>query len=196
MDKFSVERYTDSETGQRLLQLLVRDDIFALMVMDTDEFCEIVPELRDMVGFDQHNPHHPYDIWMHTAHCVASIEPDPILRLTMLMHDIGKPSTFYFTEDAVGHFNRHEAKSEKITRERLNGLGFYEDTVETVALLVRNHDKGIPETELGRWLSDIGEERLRLLLDVKEADARSHDAKYKKLQLARVVTLRRIMNES
>jgi len=196
MDKYSVERYTDSEAGQRLLRLLMRDDIFTVMILDSDEFCDIVPEARDMVGFDQHNPHHPYDVWVHTAHCVASVDPDPILRLAMLMHDVGKPSTFYFTEDVVGHFNRHEAKGERITRERLAELGFTEETIETIAFLVRNHDKGIPETEIGRWLTEVGEERLKLLLDVKEADARSHDAKYKKLQIARVETLRRILNES
>jgi len=166
------------------------------MILDSEKFCEIVPEARDMVGFDQYNLHHPYNAWIHTAHCVACVAPDPILRLAMLMHDIGKPSTFYFTEDAVGHFNRHEAKGEKITRERLSDLCFTEETIETIAFLVRNHDKGIPETELGRWLSEAGEERLRLLLDVKEADARSHGAKYKKLQIARVMTLRRILNES
>lgn len=196
MEKFSAERYTDSEAGQRLLKLLMRDDVYAGMVLDYEDYCEIVPEARELVGFDQHNPHHPYDVWVHTAHCVACIEPDPVLRLAMLMHDLGKPSTFYFTEDVVGHFNRHEAKGEKLTRERLSELGFNEEVIETIAFLVRNHDKGIAETELGRLLTEYGEKKLRLLLDVKEADARSHDAKYKKLQLARVTTLRRILNES
>jgi len=112
------------------------------------------------------------------------------------MHDVGKPQTFYFAEDAVGHFNRHEAKGEKLVRERLPKLGFDAETIETVAVLVRNHDKGISETELGRWLLELGEKRLRMLLDVKEADSRSHDAKYSKKQVAKVIELRRILNES
>ena len=196
MDRFPVERYTKSEAGQWLMRLLMRDDVFVRLILDSDEVCEVVPEADAMVGFDQCNPHHPYDVWIHTAHCVASVAPDPILRLALLMHDIGKPSTFYFAEDAVGHFNRHEAKGEKIVRERLPELGFDNNIVETVAVLVRNHDKGISENELWRWHTELGEERLGMLLDVKEADARSHDAKYKKSQLARVIELRRILNES
>jgi len=194
--KLSYEEYTGSEAGQRLLGLLMRNDVYAKMILDAEEFYEIVPEVQDMVGFDQCNPHHPYDIWVHTAHCVASSRKDPVLRLALLMHDTGKPSTFYFTEDEVGHFNRHEAKGEKIVRERLPCLGFDAETVDTVAALVRNHDKGISDTEFSRWLSDLGEKRLSMLFEVKEADARSHGAKYKKGQLARVVELRRILNES
>jgi len=196
VNELSFERYTGCAEGQRLLRLLVRDDVFSKMILDADEFCGIVREARDMIGFDQRNPHHPFDVWVHTAHSVASAAPDPILRLALLMHDVGKPSTFYFTEDAVGHFNRHEAKSERIVRERLPGLGFGPDTVETVAILVRNHDKGISDTELGRWLNELGEERLRMLLDVKEADSRSHDAKYSEKQIARITELRRILNDS
>jgi len=194
MNSFSAEQFTESEAGQRLLRFLLRDDVFARLVLDADEVCEIVPEARAMIGFDQRNPHHPFDVWIHTAHSIASAAPDPILRLALLMHDTGKPSTFYQTEDAVGHFNRHEAKGEKIVRERLPKLGYDADTIETVAVLVRNHDKGISDTELGRWLSELGEKRFRMLLDLKEADARSHDVKYKNNQIARVTELRRLIN--
>ena len=195
MDKYDFGRYTGSEEGQRLLGLLTRDDIYARLLLDADEVCDIVPEAREMIGFDQRNPHHPYDVWVHTAHCVASSPPRPLLRLALLMHDIGKPEAFYMTEDEVGHFNRHDAKGEKITRERLDKIGFGEEAIEEVAFLVLNHDKGIPETEWKRWLDDFGEDRFRSLLDVKEADARSHDDKYKKIQLARVAELRRHLDE-
>jgi len=190
-----MELYSKSEAGQWLLKLLVRDDVFARLILDSDEISEVVPEIDAMIGFDQCNPHHPYDLWTHTANCVASVAPDPVLRLTMLMHDTGKPSTFYFTEDEVGHFNRHEAKGEKIVRERLAELRVNKDTIETIAILVRNHDKGISENELERWINEIGEERLRMLLDIKEADARSHGEKYKIKQLSRVAELRRLLSE-
>ena len=190
-----MERYTGSEAGQRLLQMLVRDDVFARMMLDADAICEVVPEIRDMIGFNQCNPHHPYDAWVHTAHCVAFAAPDPVLRLTLLLHDIGKPSTFYRTEGIVGHFHRHEAKGEKMVRERLPTLGFDESTIETVAVLVRNHDRVITEAELGRWLDELGEERLKLLLDVKEADARAHDKKFNKIQLAKILVIRQVLDE-
>ena len=191
MTESAVEAYTDNEAGRRLLKLLLRDDIFSVLILYADEVCDAVPEVRAMVDFDQRNPHHPYDIWVHTAHCVAYAAPVPILRLALLMHDIGKPETFYLAEDAVGHFNRHEKKGEEITRKRLAALGFDRDVIETIAVLVRRHDKGIAETELEHWFEELGRERLLFLLDIKEADARSHEAGYRRIQLARVAALRR-----
>ena len=176
-----------------MLQLLVRDDIFSKLILEHDEVCDIVPEVREMIGFDQSNPHHPYDVWVHTAHSVASAQPDPMLRLALLMHDIGKPVTFYRTEDAVGHFNRHEAEGERIVRNRLPELGFNEETVETIAVLVRNHDKKISASDLDQSIAEFGIARLNMLLDLKEADSRSHDAKYKISQIANIEELRRIM---
>jgi len=196
MKRFVPEPHTESAEGRRLLALLMRDDVFTRLILDADEVCAIVPEARAMICFDQCNPHHPYDAWVHTAHSVASAAPVPILRLALLMHDLGKPGTFYLTEDEVGHFNRHERKGEEIVRTRLSKLGFDEDTVETVAALVCRHDVGIAETEIGRLLNELGAERLLLLLDVKEADARSHDAKYKNQQLARVEMLRQTVKTS
>ena len=194
--RINMEPHTECAEGRRLLALLKRDDVFARLILDADEICDIVPEARAMVGFDQCNPHHPYDAWVHTAHCVASAAPVPILRLAMLMHDLGKPGTFYRTEDAVGHFNRHEKRGEEIARGRLPSLGFDEDTVETVAALVFRHDMRIAENEVGRLLNELGAELFSLLLDVKEADARSHDARYKNQQLARTETLRKIVKIS
>ena len=196
MGKFTEKINTANARGRRLIQILVRDDVFSRLALDVDEVSEIVPEVRAMVGFDQRNPHHPYDAWIHTAHCVASADPIPILRLAMLMHDLGKPGTFYLAEDEVGHFDHHERRGEEIARNRLPGLGFDADTVDTVALLVGRHDKGIAETDLQRWIDEFGMERFQLLLDVKEADARSHDAKYKNYQLAKVASLRRLLKIS
>jgi len=198
VDKFAEKEkiYTEDERGRRLIQILVRDDVFARLTLDACEIGEIVPETQAMVGFDQRNPHHPYDAWIHTAHCVACADPIPVLRLAMLMHDLGKPETFYMAEDEVGHFNHHEKRGEEIARSRLPELGFDADTVDTVALLVGRHDKGIAETDLQRWIDEFGMERFQLLLDVKEADARSHDAKYKNYQLAKVASLRHLLKAS
>ena len=46
-----------------------------------------------MVAFDQRNPHHCYDLFLHTMHTVAGIkETAPaLLRVAAFFHDIGKP---------------------------------------------------------------------------------------------------------
>ena len=40
------------------------------------------PEILPMVGFDQRNGHHCYDVWEHTLHAMEKVKPEPELRLT------------------------------------------------------------------------------------------------------------------
>ena len=61
----------------------------------------VVPEILPMVGFDQRNAHHCYDVWTHTAVAVDHVPPELPLRLAMLFHDIGKPDTFSLGEDGA-----------------------------------------------------------------------------------------------
>lgn len=139
---------------------------------------QFIPEIRPMFGFDQHNPHHSYDVWEHTIHCVEAVEPEPVLRMTMFLHDIGKPDCFTQGPDGVGHFYGHPAKSAEIARGILNRLRFDKKTSGTVLMLVRNHDLPLfPEERcLRRRLNLLGERNLRLLVRVEEADAKSKAA--------------------
>ena len=51
----------------------------------------ILPEWDAMVGVEQHTPHHKYDVAGHTLCAMKNVKKDKILRLTMLLHDMGKP---------------------------------------------------------------------------------------------------------
>ena len=70
-------------------------------------FAQIIPELRDTLGFDQHSVHHAFDLFTHTAQVVQAVPPELPLRLAALLHDIGKPVTFYLDEKGSGHFPDH-----------------------------------------------------------------------------------------
>ena len=50
-----------------------------------------LPEFDRMMETPQNNPHHIYSVGDHTIHAVETIAPNPILRLTMLLHDVAKP---------------------------------------------------------------------------------------------------------
>lgn len=52
-----------------------------------DVLAEVIPELEPMVGFDQHNYHHLYDVFEHTVRVVESVPPVPTLRWAALFHD-------------------------------------------------------------------------------------------------------------
>ena len=130
------------------------------------------PDLLPMIGFDQRTRHHCYDVWEHTLHALAAVEPDVVLRCTMLLHDVGKPEMFTLDDRGHGHFKGHPARSAALTEDMLRRLRVDNATRETVVRLVEWHDRNIPRTDQGlrRALRDLGEADLRRLLAVKRAD--------------------------
>ncbi len=132
----------------------------------------IWPELLPMIGFEQRNCHHVYDIWEHTLHALAAVPGDLILRLTMLLHDVGKPDCFTVDGHNVGHFRGHCARSAELADMMLRRVRCERVTRETTVRLVAWHDRDIPRTEagIGHALSELGETDLRRLLAVKRAD--------------------------
>jgi tRNA nucleotidyltransferase (CCA-adding enzyme) len=132
----------------------------------------VLPEVLPMVGFDQRNPHHCYDVWEHTLHALAAAAPDPVLRWTILFHDIGKPNTFTVDVRGTGHFYGHGEASTALASAAMRRLKFDNDSRRRIELLVAWHDRNIPRTRRGirRALHALGEEALGQLLAVKRAD--------------------------
>lgn len=156
-----------------LMKMLTGDGFLAAAVTLPEVLCRIVPALSPLMGFDQRNPHHQFDIFTHTVRAVHAADKDPLVRLAVLLHDIGKPATFSVDENGVGHFYGHPAVSETLARETLLALRFDNATIDAVLPLVRDHD--IPlvaqRKAVKRRLSRLGEQGLRRLLKVKAADA-------------------------
>ncbi len=92
----------------------------------------ILPEWDAMAGVEQNTPHHRYDVAEHTIRAMKYVKRDKILRLTMLFHDMGKPSTKTTDENGRDHFKGHALVSEEIARKVLRRLKFDNETVKTV----------------------------------------------------------------
>lgn len=131
-----------------------------------------MPEILPCVGFDQHSVYHCYDVWEHTAHAVAAVEPLPVLRYTMLLHDLGKPGTFSIDEEGRGHFYGHWRRSVELAEAVLDRLRMDSRSKKMILTLVERHDCPLTfsEKSVRRNLSRYGEELVRLLLEVKRAD--------------------------
>ena len=142
------------------------------------------PEVLDMVGFPQRNRHHCYDVWEHTLHALARVPPELELRLTMLLHDIGKPGCCTIDASGCGHFKGHPARSAVLAEEMLRRLRADNATRETVVRLVAWHDRNIPRTRPGvaSALRQLGETDLRRLLCIKRADNLAQDPAYRAMQ--------------
>jgi len=130
------------------------------------------PEVTAMVGFDQRNPHHCYDVWEHSLHALEAVPAETELRCAALLHDVGKPLCFTVDEAGIGHFYGHGALSRDTADTMLRRLKCSNEFRETVVRLVEWHDREIPRTEksVRKALRHLGERDFRRLLQLKRAD--------------------------
>ncbi len=131
-----------------------------------------MPEFDLAMETEQHNRHHMYTVGEHSLVAVQNIRADKVLRLTMLMHDFGKPLCITTDEEGIDHYYGHPAKSEEIAREILHRLKFDNDTIRKVCILIRHHDERIePGVKyMRRAIARIGEEAFPDIFEVQEAD--------------------------
>ena len=155
-----------------MTKLLCGQNVAEILLQYPDVIGVFLPEILPCVGLEQHNPHHCYDVWGHTVHSVASIAPEPVLRWAMLLHDLGKGSTFSQDEQGVGHFYGHGKASVVLADGIADRLRFSGEMRRQVVELVDWHDRDIPRTEksIRRCLYHLGEDGVRRLIAVKRAD--------------------------
>lgn len=170
------ERLLSSIAAERidaeLLKLLCGENVLNILLNYRSVFAVFMPELKLEFDFEQHGRKHAYDVWGHTAHTVDNIENDPILRLTMLLHDSGKPATHVINEKGDSTFKNHAAVGGVIAENILRRMKFSKEYINTVSFLVSVHDKEVPETriEVKKYIRDIGEENFIRLMKIRRAD--------------------------
>ena len=132
----------------------------------------MIPELAPQVGFDQKNPHHEHDIFTHTAMVVERAPKEPVLRMTALLHDLGKVDTFSLDARGIGHFYGHAAVGAKMAENILRRLKCSNALRDEVTWLIAHHMDRFPceEKSARRCLSKNGLIRMERLTLLQMAD--------------------------
>lgn len=166
MDRLARERVFDELC--KLLPHVRAQDLLTFAPLLT----QILPELSPCVGFLQHNPHHAYDVYTHTAHVVEAVPGDPALRLAALLHDIGKPAAFFLDEKGCGHFPDHAKLGAELANAALRRLKAPNELRSRVVQLIERHMTPLlPDRKLlRRRLSKYGAEGTWELLALQQAD--------------------------
>ena len=133
---------------------------------------QFLPEFDRLMETAQETPHHMYTVGEHTIHAIGNVRPDKVLRLTMLLHDMGKPAYKTVDEDGRAHFKKHALESEIIAGRILRRLKFDNDTIHKVTRLVRYHDYRMPSTakDVRRAMNKIGEDIFSYYMEVRRGD--------------------------
>ena len=190
---FSIEQKT-AEAILKLRPLLnsiaaerVRDELLRMLCGEKVDFvlrsyraviAVILPELKGTFDFEQHSKHHNRDVYRHTVAAVRNIEPDPMLRVTMLFHDIGKPMSQTIDEKGVCHYKNHQKIGAAMTAEILRRLCLPNAFIDEVCELIRFHDERFrPETVmLKKYLKLLGEDEMKKLYKIQRADILAQSA--------------------
>lgn len=149
----------------RLLSILLKD---------------VLPEFYESFKTDQGHPYHCYNVGDHTVKVIDSIDNELPLKLTALLHDMGKPECKFTDEDGVDHFYGHNKASETIALRFLKDLKYSNDIINRVKTLVYYHDRQIEPTKksIKRVLNKLGEEMFLDLLKMKRADIKGQNLSY------------------
>ena len=145
---------------------------------ETGVTAEFLPEFDVCMKTDQNTPHHCYTVGEHSLKSLLHVRADKVLRLTMLLHDIGKPVVKITDENGRDHFKMHGPESEQMAKAILRRLKFDNDTIHKVCRLVKWHDArpAAQMPNVRRAVNKIGEDIFPLYLEVQRADMLAQSA--------------------
>ena len=159
---------------EKLYEYLLSDNV----ELYEEEIFKIIPELSYEVGMEQKSSWHSLDVWNHTLKAVEACDKNKLDRLTLLLHDIGKPFS-YQDDNEVRHFKNHATKSFIISTSILDRLGIEKEEKELILKLIKAHASKIN-------LEDINKDNMdfyKRLLKIKKCDASGYEVNHSKKML-------------
>ncbi len=173
LNKISRERIYN-ELGQILLGNYVKKALIGMKNLGVLEL--IIPEFRYAYDFNQNNPKHKDNLFIHIINTVNLCEKDIITRFAGLFHDLGKIWTCTMDVKGISHYYGHNKESALIAEEKLRYLKASNETVDSVKNLVLHHTliyENIPIKDFKKIIIGLGEKNLHRLFNLLEADLHS-----------------------
>ena len=181
ISQISIERIRDE-----FLKILSSDfpKKGVLLLKDMGLLEYFLPELLLAFETDQISKerHHIYDVGTHSVNALEECtNPDPIVRLACLLHDIGKTKTREVTKEGVVTFYNHEIIGTDMAYEIGSRLKLRKKDLIRLTKLVRFHQFTVSETQsdkaITRFIRNVGKENLKDIIDLRIADRIGSGAK-------------------
>jgi len=140
-----------------------------------------LPELADCYEVDQ-NKYHVHDVYYHSIYsCDAGPREEPLLRLSALLHDVGKVSAKGIGDDGEGTFYNHEVIGARMVRRIMKRLKYSNEELARVNNLVINHmfhyTDDWTDGAVRRFMRKVGVENLTDLFTLRMADRKGNGSR-------------------
>ena len=168
-----LENISAERIQMELVKILVSDHPeYMRLACDLGITAVVLPEYDRIRGVSQHTPNHIYDVEEHTLRAMMNIVPDKVLRLTMLMHDFGKPDVKKVVKGGREIFYKHPEVSAAYAEKIMRRLKFDNDTRTKVVRLVKWHGLKYDASEVSvrRALNRVGQDIFEDFIKVQHAD--------------------------
>ena len=168
-----LENISAERIQMELVKILVSDHPeYMRLACDLGITAVVLPEYDRIRGVSQHTPNHIYDVEEHTLQAMMNIVPDKVLRLTMLMHDFGKPDVKKVVKGGREIFYKHPEVSAAYAEKIMRRLKFDNDTRTKVVRLVKWHGLKYDASEVSvrRALNRVGQDIFEDFIKVQHAD--------------------------
>lgn len=146
----------------------------------------IIPEIAVCHGFDQQTKFHDRDCLEHILAVLDGIptekhegsvpSKDPVLAMSALLHDLGKPECFRINANGVAHMKGHPEAGARIAERVLTELKYPKRFTADVCKLVAFHDVYTPpeRTAVHKFLCKTGPDLYEKLKVLQKADIMAH----------------------
>lgn len=153
-----------------------------------NEILQIIPELIVCVNYNQNHPAHIYNVFDHILETTNKVKTDLILKISALLHDIGKPYKVVVDNNGVDRFWGHEKMGANISRHVLTRLGYNQELITKVFNIIKFHDHKTFATieSVDDTVNLVGNDLVSYLFQLQRADLLSHSEKYYKVLLPKL----------
>ncbi len=155
------------------LQMIICGKYIKRVMLEYPEiFSVILPPLAQQVGYNQNSKYHNSTLYEHTARAVEAAPPEPVMRLVMLFHDMGKPPCRINGENGEGHYYGHADESARIADQLLRVLKCDNYRRTMICSIVKYHDIPInmSRKHIRRMISKMGYETFQYVMLAHMAD--------------------------
>jgi len=188
-----VKKVAKERIKEEIMKAFTVDSPFGFVaLLDEAQILPILfPALAETKNIEQPIRYHPFDVYVHTLLSLfelQKINKDPLVRLAMLYHDVGKVEQFgAYAENLskeeirailAGPLN-HRRSSPEYAKKDFQALGFSSKEIASIALYIANHHKpeemifakeDNTEKKVRTFFSEVGYEQAMNILDIAMAD--------------------------